>query len=98
VREHADPHLTCILVGNKIDLCEDDETMGHQREVPREEAEAWATEEGLLFAEASAKSGRNVEFAFEQAVRDILRKIEEGMFDDDRVNFFLSLIIADSAD
>ncbi|TFY62368.1 hypothetical protein EVJ58_g3916 [Rhodofomes roseus] len=21
VREHADPHLTCILVGNKIDLC-----------------------------------------------------------------------------
>jgi len=22
VREHADPHLTCILVGNKVDLCE----------------------------------------------------------------------------
>lgn len=22
VREHADPNLTCILVGNKIDLCE----------------------------------------------------------------------------
>jgi Ras-related protein Rab-2A len=23
VREHADPHLSCILVGNKVDLCED---------------------------------------------------------------------------
>lgn len=25
VREHADPHLTCILVGNKVDLCENDQ-------------------------------------------------------------------------
>lgn len=24
VREHADPNLTCILVGNKVDLCEPD--------------------------------------------------------------------------
>lgn len=23
VREHADPHVSCILVGNKVDLCED---------------------------------------------------------------------------
>ena len=78
VREHADPHLTCILVGNKVDLCSDsddgpddaDTAEGasarpkrKKREVPTEEAEIWALEEGLLFVEASAKSGVNVEAA-----------------------------------
>ncbi|KAH7924751.1 ras-domain-containing protein [Leucogyrophana mollusca] len=86
VREHADPHLTCILVGNKVDLCEEsgEGTSSGRREVPTEEAERWAEEEGLLFVEASAKSGRNVEAAFEQASRDILDKIKRGVFDDDR--------------
>lgn len=86
VREHADPHLTCILVGNKIDLCTDDAGPGRRtREVPSEEAEQWAQEEGLLFVEASARSGENVEAAFERATRDILDKIRRGVFDDDRV-------------
>jgi len=86
VREHADPHLTCILVGNKVDLCEG-ETEGsssRRREVSVHEAEKWAKKEGMLFLEASAKSGRNVESAFEQASRDILHKIKSGVFDDDR--------------
>lgn len=101
VREHADPHLTCILVGNKVDLCSDTEEPDaaieaganvapaartrRKREVTTEESELWAKEEGLLFVEASAKSGVNVEFAFEEATRDILRKIHTGVFDDDRV-------------
>lgn len=97
VREHADPHLTCILVGNKVDLCQeegDNDTAGvgppaKHREVPTEEAEIWAKEEGLLFVEASAKSGENVEQAFEQAARDILGKIRRGVFDDDRVSVFV---------
>lgn len=55
------------------------------REVSTEEAELWAKEEGLLFVEASAKSGENVEAAFERATRDILVKIRNGVFDDDRV-------------
>ncbi|KIK86289.1 hypothetical protein PAXRUDRAFT_831916 [Paxillus rubicundulus Ve08.2h10] len=87
VREHADPHLTCILVGNKVDLCEEgtEGTSSHKRrEVPTEEAERWAEKEGLLFVEASAKSGRNVDSAFEAASRDILNKIKRGAFDDDR--------------
>jgi len=85
VRAHADPHLTCILVGNKIDLCADDaQPPRRAREVPADEAERWAREEGLLFVEASAKSGENVEAAFVQATRDILDKIRRGMFDDDR--------------
>ncbi|KAI0056433.1 ras-domain-containing protein [Artomyces pyxidatus] len=81
VRAHADPHLTCILVGNKVDLCTDDAA---RRQVSTEEAELWAQEEGLLFVEASAKSGVNVEDAFERACRDILEKIRKGVFDDDR--------------
>jgi len=116
VREHADPHVSCILVGNKVDLCSDDatstasgtvptsgsppkaSTIKHAksgsspskaatrkaREVPYEEAEQWAKEEGLLFVEASAKSGLNVEQAFIEASRDILEKITKGVFDDDR--------------
>ena len=115
VREHADPHLTCILVGNKVDLCPlappptntDDPSDGasapeptvngplsreaggtskRKREVSTEEAELWAQEEGLLFVEASAKSGLNVEDAFERATRDILDKIRRGVFDDERVS------------
>lgn len=98
VREHADPHLTCILVGNKIDLCAEEggseastaaAATGpgkRTREVSAEEAERWAKEEGLLFVEASARSGENVEAAFERATRDILDKIKRGVFDDDRVS------------
>jgi Ras-related protein Rab-2A len=98
VREHADPHLTCILVGNKVDLCppSTDEPAADgaepappapgtkRRAVSTEEGERFAQEEGLLFVEASAKSGENVEAAFERACRDILDKIRRGVFDDDR--------------
>ncbi|KAF8065354.1 ras-domain-containing protein [Lyophyllum atratum] len=83
VREHADPHLTCILVGNKVDLC-DSAATAHRREVPTEEAERWAGEEGMLFVEASARSGQNVEEAFVKAASDILGKIRRGVFDDNR--------------
>ena len=90
VREHADPHLTCILVGNKIDLCSDESSSAaagkRKREVSTEEAELWAQEEGLLFVEASAKSGENVEAAFERATRNILDKVHRGVFDDERVS------------
>jgi hypothetical protein len=67
-----------------VDLC-DAEFPAKRREVPTEEAETWAKEQGVLFVEASAKSGQNVEAAFVQAVSDILSKIRRGVFDDDRV-------------
>jgi len=82
VREHADPNLTCILVANKVDLIQDGEEGERKRAVKREEAAAWAEEERLLFLEASAKTGENIEEAFETAVRDILDKIKRGVFDD----------------
>lgn len=105
VREHADPHLTCILVANKIDLVDGPTSDGgggrggkqYQREVTAEEGEAWAREEGLLFVEASAKSGQNVELAFFNASRDILDKVKRGVFDQGKVcrvlNDLLNLMI-----
>ena len=60
------------------------------RQVTTEEAEQWAKEEGLLFVEASAKSGTNVQEAFEEACKDILKKVREGVFEDDRVRVCLS--------
>lgn len=45
---------------------------------------------GVLFIEASAKTGVNVDAAFDQAARDILRKIKEGVFDDGSVSPFPS--------
>ncbi|QRV74920.1 GTP-binding protein YPTC4 [Ceratobasidium sp. AG-Ba] len=95
VREHADPNLTCILVANKVDLCaaegEEGTTSPPQstksapkRDVSRAEGEQFAKEEGLLFIEASAKTGENVDRAFEEATRDILSKIKRGVFDDNK--------------
>jgi hypothetical protein len=46
-----------MLVGNKSDL-------ENQRKIPKEMGELFAEEEGLLFGEASAKSGDGVEGLF----------------------------------
>ncbi|KAJ7290711.1 ras-domain-containing protein [Mycena rebaudengoi] len=81
VREHADKAVSCVLVGNKKDLCDADES---KREVPTADAARFAEEEGLLFVEASAKSGDGVEDAFVRAACDILDKVRKGAFDDDR--------------
>ena len=57
------------------------------RQVPTEEGAEFARQEGLLFVEASAKSGLNVELAFVEAATDILQKVRNGVFDDSRVRF-----------
>jgi len=81
-------------VGNKSDLASE------RRQVPTEEGERWAQDEDLLFVEASAKSGANVDAAFERAARDILAKIRRGVFDDDRVRLahlsFVSFPLSDN--
>lgn len=62
LRRQADPSITIILVGNKLDLAPT------ARGTDRELAEAYAEEEGLLFVEASAKTGENVQEVFMQVV------------------------------
>ena len=48
-KQHANPNMTIMLVGNKADL-------EHRRAVAKEEGAAFAEEHGLLFLETSAKT------------------------------------------
>lgn len=57
LQRQADPSTIIMLVGNKLD-------MEGSRKTPRELGETFAQEEGLLFTEASAKSGDGVEELF----------------------------------
>jgi GTPase SAR1 family protein len=54
------PYADKILVANKIDL--------HDARVAKETAKSWASTNGYLFAECSAKSGSNVQSTFEQVI------------------------------
>ena len=47
----------------------------------KEEGEAFARENGLVFMETSAKTAANVEEAFIDTAKEIYRKIQEGIFD-----------------
>ncbi|KAG8384891.1 hypothetical protein BUALT_Bualt04G0166100 [Buddleja alternifolia] len=73
-RQHANPNMTIMLVGNKSDLA-------HRRAVSKEEGEQFAKENGLLFLEVSARTAQNVEEAFTKTAAKILQKIQEGVFD-----------------
>lgn len=56
-----------LLVGNKIDL---------ERTVPREQAEAWARSQGMLFLEASAKTKMGIRQVFMEVVQKIVENPE----------------------
>ncbi|OMO59338.1 Small GTPase superfamily [Corchorus capsularis] len=73
-RQHANPNMTIMLIGNKCDLA-------HRRAVSKEEGEQFAKENGLLFLEASARTAQNVEEAFIKTAAKILQNIQDGVFD-----------------
>ena len=58
IEQHASENVIKVLVGNKSDLGEG------RRAVPTARAQALADEHKMLFFEASAKSGTNVENVF----------------------------------
>eukprot|EP00727_Mastigamoeba_balamuthi_P005909 m51a1_g1938 putative ras-related protein rab-11b (226) ;mRNA; f:923824-924735 len=64
LREHADPNCSLMLVGNKCDLLQ-------LREVPGDEARAFAERNRLSFIETSALDATNVEEAFAQTMEAI---------------------------
>ena len=78
LQRQASPGIVIALVGNKLDLCEDDgpeqeqqdgentgeDDEGPARKVNTDEAKTYADEEGLLFFETSAKTGHNVSEVF----------------------------------
>ncbi|CAB4253265.1 similar to Saccharomyces cerevisiae YOR089C VPS21 Rab family GTPase required for endocytic transport and for sorting of vacuolar hydrolases [Maudiozyma barnettii] len=61
LHEQANKNIIIALVGNKVDILEDNED---ERKVSREEAEKLAEEEDLLFFETSAKTGTNISEVF----------------------------------
>ncbi|KAG6418943.1 hypothetical protein SASPL_121150 [Salvia splendens] len=73
-KQHANPNMTIMLIGNKCDLA-------HRRAVSTEEGEQFAKEHGLIFMEASAKTAQNVEEAFIKTAGTIYKKIQDGVFD-----------------
>lgn len=73
-RQHANPTMTIMLIGNKADL-------SHRRAVSYEEGERFAKEHGLVFLETSAKTALNVEDAFINTARKIYEKVQEGVVD-----------------
>ncbi|KAJ2123669.1 Ras- protein Rab-14 [Coemansia sp. RSA 1822] len=60
-----------VLVGNKADE-------GQRREVSFDEGKAYADENGMLFAEASAKTGSKVETIFMDLASQILDLVNSG--------------------
>ncbi|CAB07357.1 Ras-related protein Rab-2A [Caenorhabditis elegans] len=68
----GDPDIVIVLIGNKSDLEAD-------REVRKEEGEAFAREFGLIFMEISAKTNEYVEEAFVNSAHEIYRKLNFGI-------------------
>lgn len=69
-RNLTSPNTVIMLVGNKKDL-------ESQVDVSYEEAAQFAEENGLVFVEASAKTGQNVEEAFLRTAQLISQNIKE---------------------
>lgn len=57
LQRQADPSIVIALCGNKTDLAA-------RRQVTQEEAQKYAEEEGLMWMEASAKTGEGVQDIF----------------------------------
>ncbi|UYV70558.1 RAB14 [Cordylochernes scorpioides] len=73
-RNLTNPNTVIFLIGNKCDL-------DGQRDVTYEEAKQFAEENGLMFVEASAKTGENVEEAFLETAKKIYQNIQDGSLD-----------------
>ena len=70
IREHGDPGVPIVLVGNKFDL-------KHLREVPIEIATSFAQENNLKYFETSALQNSNVESAFQCLITDIIHSFTQ---------------------
>lgn len=66
LRDHAEPNIVVMLVGNKSDL-------RHKRAVSTEDAMTFAEENQLAFIETSALDSTGVDEAFRQILTEIYR-------------------------
>lgn len=70
LRDHADPNIVIMLVGNKKDL-------DRLRAITTSDAEAYALKNKLKFIETSALDSSNVEDAFRGLLTDIFHSMNE---------------------
>ena len=76
-RRHIEPNRPVFaLVGCKLDLV----TNGGRREVSKEEARAFADQNGVHHIETSAKTGVNVEDAFRAVTQEVYNRIQTGEY------------------
>jgi len=68
LRDHANEDIVLLLVGNKSDMCKSDSNL---RDVTPTEADELAKQQKLTRIETSAKSGENVDEAFNLVIRKI---------------------------
>ena len=68
LRDHAEPDIVIMLVGNKLDLTEKNP---ENCRVSRDAAGKFAKNHGLMFTETSTFSGENVKEAFEGLLQNI---------------------------
>ena len=71
---YASKNINLVLVGNKIDL-------ESERKISKEDGMELATEYGMEFFEASAKTGENIEDIFLRICKTVSKKIDEGKYD-----------------
>lgn len=64
LREHSDPDIVIMLVGNKTDL-------KHLRAVNTEDAKEFAEQNKMMFIETSALDATNVESAFISTIQKV---------------------------
>eukprot|EP00386_Alphamonas_edax_P012452 GDKI01038888.1.p1 GENE.GDKI01038888.1~~GDKI01038888.1.p1 ORF type:complete len:229 (-),score=56.75 GDKI01038888.1:203-889(-) len=82
LRDHANPNIVVLLVGNKSDL-------KNLRAVPQEEAAQFSEKHGLACIETSALDSTNVEVAFHRILSEIYklmskRQLQDGQQGGDR--------------
>ena len=70
IKEEVNEKVPIILVGNKIDLVD-------EREIPDYEGKELADEFNINYFECSAKSGENINLAFEDLIKKMVKTVDK---------------------
>eukprot|EP00350_Pseudokeronopsis_sp_OXSARD2_P006585 CAMPEP_0170559390 /NCGR_PEP_ID=MMETSP0211-20121228/42391_1 /TAXON_ID=311385 /ORGANISM="Pseudokeronopsis sp., Strain OXSARD2" /LENGTH=95 /DNA_ID=CAMNT_0010872353 /DNA_START=258 /DNA_END=542 /DNA_ORIENTATION=+ len=74
IKSLTEPDASVILVGNKLDLCEENPQL---RQVPKIRAANFASKRDMLFMESSALDDINVHGLFETLIEEIYQSSPE---------------------